>query len=167
MTKLNPLQEEALKLYDAGLNIYPSRKQGKDKKIQELYERRVPRESIQELFETDCNIGVVTGGEHAPYPFVIVCRDDATFHQYIQKVGEVTNWKIWAVKHQQGGDIWLVSGYQRVKNISLFKDKVEVLGSRQSKHLLPPSTNPHETYNWYRRDGDAPPKIYMSDLNWV
>jgi len=166
----SPIQEEARKLYDAGLNVFPQpagKKAGYPwKKLQFVRLHRTHYKfGLHALFVGQCNVAVMCGRTSNDL-FVIDCESRAQFEYNIEQM-QLRGLPLWAVETTRGGHIYLLSTKGEVESVSPGKiPDTEVRG--KGYVIAPPSIHPSGLiYQWKHRDGDTPPAIDPTKVNWL
>lgn len=168
---LSPLQLEALRLYDIGLNVFPQphgQKGGYPWK--RLQYSRLHRDhhlyGIENLFAGQCNIAVMCG-KTSDNLFVIDCESRRSFRFHLSQLRQ-QGIPIWASKTARGGHIYLQAINGEVHNIATgVLAETEIKGQR-GYVLAPPSLHPSgKTYDWLYQEGDAIPRVDITKINWL
>lgn len=171
MFGLSKIQQEAYRLYDAGLNVLPQpigRKGGLPWK--RLQYSRLNRDDdsygLTNLFAGQCNIAVMCGLTSNNL-FVIDCESQDSFLYHLDQMRQ-RNIPMWAAKTARGGHIYLCAENGEVHNIEpgILLD-AEIKG--QSGYVLaPPSIHPDGTgYTWLCREGKTPAIVHTDKIDWL
>lgn len=168
---LTYLQQQALSLYDRGLNVFPQpigAKGGYPWK--QLQYTRLNREDelhgLLPLFAGQCNLAVMCGRTSGNL-FVIDCESSHAFHYHCVQL-EQRNIPVWSVETARGGHIYLRCEEGEVNNIKpgILQD-AEIKGS-QGYVLAPPSLHPNGTrYTWSQQDSDIIPVVSAKEIDWL
>lgn len=166
-----PTQDNAIQLYEMGLNVFPipfAQKGGWPWR-QFQYIRLHPAQLLL-AFEGRCNLAVMAG-RTSNNLFVIDCetRDSFTFHGDQLADARIPIWSIKSGGEKGGGHYYLFCKEGEVANIPPGElNYTEVRGSR-CYVLTPPSVHPDTgvIYQWHKRDGDAPPTVSIHDIDWL
>ena len=168
---LSQLQQEAYKLYDVGLNVFPQpigQKGGLPwKRLQySRLNRNDKNYGLRNLFAGDCNIAIMCGITSNNL-FVIDCESNDSFLYHLQQMVD-RNIPIWAAQTARGGHIYLYAENGEVHNIELgILADTEIKG-RNGYVLAPPSIHPSGVaYQWVSQQGDAPPTVDVKTINWL
>lgn len=168
--RVSPVQEEAVRLYAIGLNVFPQplgKKGGYPwRKLQ--YTRLHPTHDtygLKTLFSSRCNLAVMCG-HTSDNLFVIDCESKIAFEHSLKQL-RTRNIPIWAAETARGGHIYLHSNSGEVENVApgQLKD-IEIKGS-QCYVLAPPSVHPSGIiYQWHTREGSQPPVVDTAIIDW-
>jgi len=168
---LTYLQQQALSLYDRGLNVFPQpigTKGGYPWK--QLQYTRLNREDelhgLLPLFAGQCNIAVMCGRTSGNL-FVIDCETPQAFEHHCNQLAQ-RNIPIWSVETGRGGHIYLRCAEGEINNIKpgILRD-TEIKGS-QGYVLAPPSLHPNgRRYTWTRQESDFIPVISVQNIDWL
>lgn len=168
---LSEIQEEAHRLFDAGLNVFPQpiASKGGYPWMRLQYSRLNQVDSLfglSVLFAGHCNLAVMCGTTSNNL-FVIDCESRGAFLYHIEELRK-RQIPVWAATSARGGHIYLRASDGEVQNIS-----AEVLGELEIRGrggyvLAPPSVHPSGAkYSWVAQDGDEPPTIHSQQLDWL
>ena len=155
---------EAERLFDAGLNVFPVVKGGKEPYGPHgiLTTTRLHRPSLAGLV-TDSNLAVMTGRLSGGL-FVLDCDSWETF----QRVGEqlaARGIRTWIRSGTDGGQYWLLCAEGEVRNAKI--GALDILGNRKYTVALPSIHPEGMVYEWVERDGPNPPLVSLAQLDFL
>lgn len=168
---LSEIQQEAHRLFDAGLNVFPQpiAAKGGYPWMRLQFSRLNQTDSIfglSVLFAGQCNLAIMCGTTSRNL-FVIDCETRGAFLNQIEELRK-RNIPLWAATTARGGHIYLRAIDGEVANIS-----AEILGDYEIRGrggyvLAPPSVHPSGAkYVWLAQEGDEPPSVQSQDVNWL
>lgn len=160
----SPVQRAALELFDLGFNIGPTKQASKMPYLwRGLLGTRIERKAIPTLFY---NSGMFVLPGRLSMNLVILDADNrqAAAHQAaeFQRRGI----KPWIVNTARGQHFWFLCADGELANIT--DGKGWQLWGSNHYCLVPPSV--HDTgmiYEWAAREGDLPPTLSISQLDWL
>ncbi|MCU0513987.1 MAG: bifunctional DNA primase/polymerase, partial [Anaerolineae bacterium] len=168
---LSSIQQQAYKLFHAGLNVFPlphGAKAGYPWKP--LQYTRLHRThhflGIIPLFAGACNIGVMCGATSGNL-FVIDCESHEIFMQHIAAL-QNRRIPVWAVLTARGGHIYLRCREGEVANIRPGILPFAELRGQHGYVLAAESLHPAgSVYTWLLQEGDLPPMVEAARINWL
>lgn len=165
------LQQEALRLYDFGLNVFPQPlgKKGGLPWARFQYtrlERNHLAYGVSAIFAGQCNLAIMCGKTSGNL-FVIDCETKQSFKHHTSELRK-RKIPLWTAKTARGGHIYLRCAEGEVANIEAGKiPDTEIKGCRHYV-LAPPSRHPTGlTYQWGTQKSQEPPTIALEEINWL
>lgn len=168
---LTHIQRQALELYDIGMNVFPQpigQKGGYPwKRLQFV---RLNRDhhlyGVESLFIGQCNLAIMCG-RTSDNLFIIDCESRASFEHHIKQLRQ-QDIPVWASKTARGGHIYLRATNGEIHNVPSGRLKETEIKGRNGYVLAPPSLHPSGTYyRWLHQEGEAPPTIDITQINWL
>ncbi|MFN8375055.1 MAG: bifunctional DNA primase/polymerase [Anaerolineae bacterium] len=164
-------QQQALELYDLGLNVFPQpygKKAGlpwKQLQYTRLHAAH-PVAGVKALFQGKRNIAVMCGRTSGNL-FVIDCETPQALHNHTSEL-QKRQIPLWIVETARGGHIYLQCTDGEVASIeSGIMQDAELRGCR-GYVLTSGSIHPTgAVYRWLKREGDAIPKVSAKTINWL
>ena len=171
MRSLTFVQQQALFLYEVGLNVFPQPLQQKMgypwKRLQ--YTRLNGQDgalNVQQLFAGQCNLAVMCGHTSGNL-FVIDCETWESFQFHLNQLRR-RNIPVWAVTTQRGGHLYLRAREGEVHNIPSGILAGAEIRARNAYVLGPGSLHPLGTaYRWLMRMGEQVPVVSIQEINWL
>jgi hypothetical protein len=166
-----PTQKAALRLYEAGLNVFPlplHQKSGYP--WMKLQTSRLFKKDLLALTARPCNLAVITGRVSGNL-FVIDCETENSFKYQLRRL-RGAKIPIWAVRtggKAKGGHFYLRCEDGEVSNVkSQHNGSYEIRGTH-CYVVAPPSLHPEtgRPYTWFAQDEDEPPLVKISDVPWL
>lgn len=158
--------EEAYRLYEMGLNVFPQ-PYGKKKGYnwQRLQFNPLSKRWLAKVFAGKCNLAVMVGRTSRNL-FVIDAETMDAFDYHLSMFRE-RDIPVWAVRSARGGHLWAFCADGPIKNKSVSEEQYEIRGS-DAYVMCPPSLHPTGVfYEWLYQEGDEPPTVSISQLDWL
>lgn len=178
------VRSAAIAYYDAGFNIgvQPLASKGDWPWKPQQYTRLTKKDllCLIDLLDGNCNLFAMTGHTSGNF-FAMDCETAAELEYQCRQfrrrsIPLCVSQSNSRGKHAGGGTIWAFCRDGELKNIRLKDGKIvtgkaehdiEIRGSRQYI-LIPPSLHPEKTpYTWLYIEGDRPPTVSLSELDWL
>ncbi|NWF69142.1 MAG: bifunctional DNA primase/polymerase [Chloroflexi bacterium] len=165
------MQDEALKLYELGFNVFPQpygQKAGmpwKQLQYTRLHPEH-PQVGVAALFRGQWNIAVMCGRTSGNL-FVLDCETDESFRQHKSQL-RARNIPVWSVETARGGHLYLRCAEGEVANIeSGIMHDCELRGSK-GYVLTAESIHPSGLkYRWLDHEGKTPPVVSLKQIDWL
>jgi len=163
--------ETASRLHSIGLNVLPQplgQKGGYPWRRLQYCRLSLNHKSygLSNLFAGACNLAIMCGRTSGNL-FVIDCETLWSFQYHTEQVRK-RGIALWAVKTSRGGHIYLRALDGEVHNIELGTLWGAEIKGQRGYVLAPPSVHPSGAiYQWYAQEGEAPPSVYISQIDWL
>jgi len=160
-------QHSARDLYGLGFNVFPQpygKKAGLPWK--QLQYTRLHPDDLNSLFAGQCNLAVMCGHTSGNL-FVIDCESILALNTHIGHLRQ-RGIPLWIVQTARGGHLYLRCADGEVASIeSGILPDAEIRGAH-GYVLAPDSVHPTGAlYQWYTREGAAPPTIHAANIDWL
>ena len=162
-----PMQASAFELYEMGFSIGPAKPASK---LPYLYKRltysRIDPRFIFQLFDARENLLVICGAISGNLT-ILDCENLAETKRHEHEFNS-RGLKPWQVSTARGGHFWWLGDVETANAPKQKTDGDYEIRGRLRYCMAPPSVHPSGMiYDWVFREGERPPLIPITALNWL